>query len=57
VFTRESLFAGDVIQGPAIIAEHTATTVLHADDRLLVGRLGELIITIGATTTHEESQS
>lgn len=58
VFTRESLLAGDVIQGPAIIAEHTATTVLHAADRLEVGRLGELIITIGtASATYEESQS
>jgi len=48
VYTREDLLAGDTIPGPAIIAEHTATTVLHAADSLRVGDLGELVITIGA---------
>lgn len=47
VYTRESLLAGDRVLGPAIIAEHTATTVLHAGDSLHVGDLGELVITIG----------
>lgn len=47
VYARESLLAGDRVPGPAIIAEHTATTVLHAGDSLQVGELGELIITIG----------
>ena len=37
---------GDVIEGPAVVTEHTATTVLHAGDRLEVGEYGELIITI-----------
>lgn len=44
VYLRESLCAGDRISGPAVIAEHTATTILHDGDRLAVGRLGELII-------------
>lgn len=48
VYTRETLHAGDEIPGPAIIAEHTATTVLHIGDTLRVGSLGELVITIGA---------
>ncbi|GAB3473484.1 hydantoinase/oxoprolinase family protein [Nocardiopsis coralliicola] len=48
VYTREALHAGDEIPGPAIIAEHTATTVLHEGDTLRVGGLGELVITIGA---------
>ena len=43
---REELFAGDVIDGPAVITEHTATTVLHAGDRLEVGAYGELVISI-----------
>ncbi|GAA0974763.1 hydantoinase/oxoprolinase family protein [Acrocarpospora macrocephala] len=44
--TRESLLAGDVIQGPAVIAEHTATTVLHAGDTLRVGPYGEMVISV-----------
>jgi len=46
LITRESLMAGDVIVGPAVIAEHTATTVMHEGDRLEVGSYGELVITI-----------
>jgi len=44
--SREELMAGDVIEGPAVVTEHTATTVLHAGDRLEVGAYGELIISI-----------
>ena len=47
LYTREDLLAGDVIHGPAVIAEHTATTVIHADDVLAVGDRGELVITVG----------
>lgn len=43
---REDLFAGDVIEGPAVVTEHTATSVLHEGDRLSVGEYGELIIAI-----------
>lgn len=43
---RESLLAGDVIDGPAVVTEHTATTVLHEGDRLEVGAYGELTIAI-----------
>ena len=46
-YARESLLAGDQIDGPAVISEHTATTVIHAGDRLRVGDHGELIITVG----------
>ncbi|WP_022873893.1 hydantoinase/oxoprolinase family protein [Nesterenkonia alba] len=46
VYVREDLLAGDVISGPAIVAEHTATTVLHDGDRLEVGTIGELTIHI-----------
>jgi len=44
--SREELMAGDVLEGPAVVTEHTATTVLHAGDRLEVGAYGELIISI-----------
>lgn len=47
VYTREALLAGDRIVGPAIIAEHTATTVIHAGDKLSVGNLGELVVVVG----------
>jgi N-methylhydantoinase A len=47
LYTRESLLAGDRIAGPAVISEHTATTVIHAADRLTVGEHGEMIITVG----------
>ncbi|CCH77466.1 5-oxoprolinase (ATP-hydrolyzing) [Nostocoides japonicum T1-X7] len=45
---RESLAPGDHIDGPAVIAEHTATTVLHRGDRGEVGAHGELIIHVAA---------
>jgi len=43
---REALLAGDKVAGPAVVTEHTATTVLHDGDHLEVGGYGELIITI-----------
>jgi N-methylhydantoinase A len=43
---RESLMAGDILEGPAVVTEHTATTVLHDGDRLEVGAYGELTISI-----------
>lgn len=46
LYTREDLLAGDRIDGPAVIAENTATSVIHAADRLEVGDLGELRITL-----------
>lgn len=48
LYTRESLGVGDEIAGPAVISEHTATTVIHAGDTLRVGRYGELAIGVGA---------
>ena len=49
VYLREQLLAGDAVIGPAVVAEHTATTVLHHGDRLTVGRLGELTIDVAQT--------
>lgn len=46
LFTREKLLAGDEIAGPAVIHEHTATTVIHAGDALRVGPYGEMVITV-----------
>lgn len=46
VYRREDLGHDCVVEGPAIVEEHTATTVLHRGDVLEVGRHGELLITI-----------
>lgn len=48
LYTREELRAGDEIAGPAVIAEHTATTVIHANDSLRVGDFGELVIAVAS---------
>ncbi len=48
VYGREHLGRGDVIRGPAIIEEYTATTVIHEADVCTVGEHGELTIAIGA---------
>lgn len=50
LIAREELFAGDVVNGPVVVTEHTATTVLHHGDKLVVGEYGELTITIHADT-------
>ncbi|WP_432561394.1 hydantoinase/oxoprolinase family protein [Kineococcus sp. SYSU DK003] len=52
---REDLLAGDEVTGPAVVVEHTATTVLHAGDVLTVGRLGELVIDIATTSEGERA--
>lgn len=48
LYVREELLAGDEIAGPAVISEHTATTVMHAGDHMSVGPYGEMLITVGA---------
>ncbi|MGB9152870.1 MAG: hydantoinase/oxoprolinase family protein, partial [Alphaproteobacteria bacterium] len=48
LFAREDLRGGDSFDGPAVVTEHTATTVMHAGDHLAVGVHGEMIITIGS---------
>lgn len=47
LYRRESLQTGDSIAGPAVITEHTATTVIHAGDVLEVGSYGEMTINLG----------
>jgi N-methylhydantoinase A len=44
LYERDALTFGDTIEGPAIISEHTATTVFHAGDRAELGKYGEIII-------------
>jgi N-methylhydantoinase A len=44
VHRRADLPAGTVIEGPAVIEEYSATTILGPGERLSVGALGELAI-------------
>ncbi|MBS1888655.1 MAG: hydantoinase/oxoprolinase family protein [Actinobacteria bacterium] len=47
VYWREQLLAGNRIEGPALIAETTCTTLLHPGDSLEVDPAGHLIVAIG----------
>ncbi len=57
LYSREELFASDEIFGPAVISEHTATTVMHAGDHMSVGEHGEMVITVGTSTPASAVQS
>jgi N-methylhydantoinase A len=46
VYWRSDLYAGNVITGPAVIAEAISTTLLAPGDRLQVDELGNLLIDI-----------
>lgn len=56
LYAREDLLQGDRIDGPAVIAERTATTVIHSSEHVEVGALGELVITLttDSDVTHEQ---
>jgi N-methylhydantoinase A len=51
VYRRHELPAGFELEGPAIIEEYSATTVIDPGDRMQVGRLGELNITCAVAAT------
>lgn len=53
LYAREQLRAGDRIVGPVVITEHTATTVVHQGDVVVVGPYGELTIDIDADAGSE----
>jgi len=48
VFNRAALLSGNAIDGPAVIEEPTATTLVRPGDHVSVDRLGNLLLTIGA---------
>lgn len=48
VFSRSLLLAGNQINGPAVIEEPSATTLVRPGDELSVDSFGNLLITIGA---------
>ena len=47
VFDRAMLLAGNVIDGPAVIEEAAATTVVEPGDRVTVNQFGHLVMTLG----------
>jgi N-methylhydantoinase A len=47
LYAREMFRAGQQVRGPAVVQEHTATTVLHEGDLAVVGPYGEIVITVG----------
>lgn len=46
VYHRDDFTHGDVIHGPAVISEHTGTTVMHPGDVANVGTYGEIVISL-----------
>ncbi|NJP45320.1 hydantoinase/oxoprolinase family protein [Actinacidiphila epipremni] len=47
VYARDALLAGNVVTGPAVVEEPTATTLLRPGDTLEVDGFGNLLLTIG----------
>jgi N-methylhydantoinase A len=47
LYNRGDFLFGDVIEGPAVINEHTATTIMHQGDSAEVGKFGEIVIKVG----------
>jgi len=52
VYHRDDFTVGDLIAGPAIINEHTATTVFHTGDTAEIGAYGEIVISVAKTNRH-----
>jgi N-methylhydantoinase A len=48
VHRRESLAAGETVEGPAVIEEYASTTVLFPGDRARVADTGELVVDVRA---------
>jgi len=48
VYSRDTLFAGAVVEGPALIEEYGSTTVMFHGDRATISKTGEIIIQLRA---------
>ncbi len=55
IFERERLLAGNVIEGPAVIEESNATTLIHPGMAATVGSHGAILITISDGRTADSS--
>jgi N-methylhydantoinase A len=47
VYARDSLLAGNQVEGPALIEEYASTTVMLPGDRMTVDAQGNLVIEVG----------
>jgi N-methylhydantoinase A len=47
VYERDSLGAGSVVKGPAIIEEATSTTIVGGEDRAEIDRFGNVVVEVG----------
>jgi len=47
IYRREGLLAGNVILGPAVIEEISATNVLYPGDSARVDRYGSMLVDVG----------
>jgi N-methylhydantoinase A len=57
VVSRSVLDVGSITDGPVIVEEYGATTVVGPDDTVAVDDLGQLVITIGARARHVDTES
>lgn len=46
IYAREEFAAGLRLEGPAVIEEWASTTIVHPGDRLVVDRLGNLVVEV-----------
>ena len=48
VWARDGLLAGNVLAGPAVVEEVSATTILYPGDRAVVHESGSLLVELSA---------
>lgn len=52
IYQRSALPTGTVVEGPAVVEEFGATTVLGPADRMSVGPLGEMTVDVAGVVAH-----
>jgi len=57
VLERAALLAGNIIDGPAVIEEAAATTVVEPGDQVRVDRFGHLIMTLGPAAESKSAEA
>ncbi len=46
VYARQQLRAADVVEGPAVVEEAGATTIVEPGDRVTVNQFGHLVMAV-----------
>jgi N-methylhydantoinase A len=47
IYHRDDFCKEDEFEGPAIVNEHTGTTLIHPGDSVTIGSHGEIVISLG----------